>query len=140
MKAQIFKKFAFAIFGVFVLNTLANYFYWYESFPWADMVMHFLGGATISLFFGFIFFKAFSRLRENRKFLKAAIISSLLFLGVAILWEIMEFSVQSFFNIGHLLATLPDSISDTICGLAGNLVGIAYIFTKFNERDSYGRN
>ncbi len=140
LRASIFRKFGIAIFGVFILNSLTSYFYWYQSFPWADMVMHFLGGITVGLFFVFVFYKTYLVWHKEHKFFHTILLNSLLFIGVAILWELMEFSVQHLFNIDHVLATFGDSVSDTICGLLGSLVVTLYFFMKLRGGNTYGRN
>lgn len=144
-RSNFFKKFAIVLFAVFILNALANLFFWYESFFWFDMMMHFLGGVAGGLFLVWAFNKTYLIWREEKNLLKIVLLNSLLFLIVAVLWEIMEFSLQDIFNIGHALATLPDSISDVLCGLIGNFVALVYFFVKYSGNRNlfkkyHGRN
>ncbi len=125
---MFFRKFALAIFGVFVLNALASYFYLYQSFFWFDMFMHFLGGIVVTFFLSWFLYRAYAEWRS--KPWKIALVNSGAFLVVGILWEFMEFGVQHAFNIYGVLATPGDSVSDIICGLIGSLVALGYYFTK----------
>ena len=56
----------------------------------------------------------------------------LMVLVIALLWEVMEFSVQGFFGV-TVLADVPDSISDVIMGLIGSGAGIYYLFDKYKR-------
>lgn len=134
-RRNFFRKFGIAIFSVFVLNALASYFYWYQSFVWFDMMMHFFGGITVGLFFCFLLFGTYRSWLKNRKNWKIWVAGTILTLCVALLWEVMEFSVQHLFNIDGVLATPGDSVSDVICGLVGGLTALGYFFVKTYERD-----
>lgn len=125
---MFFRKFALAIFGVFVLNALASYFYLYQSFLWFDMLMHFLGGIVVTFFAVWLLYHTYALWRG--KTWKIIVVNSFVFVVVGVLWEIMEFGVQHAFNIYGVLATPGDSVSDIICGLAGSLIALMYYFTK----------
>lgn len=129
-RKSFFKKFGLSIFGVFILNALASFFFWYESFHWFDMLMHFLGGVVVTFFAVFALYKTYSKWRNYGKAWKVILINSLVLLLVAFLWEVMEFSVQHAFDVYGALATPVDSISDIILGLAGSLVALFYYFMK----------
>ena len=131
LRAHLFKRFAILLFILFIVNTLATNFFWYESFYGFDKVMHFTGGIIGSLFLTWFFYKKYSYLLSKKKIGKMILINSALFLLAAFIWEIMEFSVQGFFGVGHLLATPLDSIGDMAFGLLGSLVGVTYFLNKY---------
>lgn len=133
MRKKIFKRFALSLFTLFVINALASFFFWYQSFSWFDQMMHFFGGISGGLFVIWFFYSKYSIFQKERKFLKIIIINSLLFLLAATLWEIMEYSVQDLFDIGHALAEKYDSINDLILGLLGNGAALIYYFSKYNH-------
>lgn len=130
LRQNFFKKFALSLFAIFVLNALANYFFWYQSFPWFDQMMHFFGGVSGGLFLIWFLYKKYGLLREHKAFVKIILINSLLFLVAAGLWEVMEYSMQDFFDIGNALADKFDSINDLIFGLVGNFLALVYYFSK----------
>lgn len=132
MKYKFFKNFAISLFFVFVLNSLASFFFWYSSIKQFDMLMHFLGGFTAALFsFWFLYGKCVLWIEEGNKW-KVFRVIVLMVLVIALLWEAMEFSVQGFFGV-TVLADLPDSVSDVIMGLIGGVVGVQYLFGKYKR-------
>ena len=138
LRKRIFKKFAISLFAIFIINALANFFFWYQSFSWFDQMMHFFGGVSGGLFVIWLLYKSYSVYRTERKLVKIIIINSLLFLVAATLWEVMEYSVQDLFDIGNVLAEKYDSLNDLVLGLIGNFVALIYYFSKPN--DSHARN
>ena len=130
LRQNFFKKFAISLFAIFVLNALANYFFWYQSFPWFDQMMHFFGGVSGGLFLIWFLYKKYGLLREQKAFVRIILINSLLFLLAAGLWEVMEYSMQDFFDIGNALADKFDSINDLIFGLVGNFLALVYYLSK----------
>ena len=130
LRQNFFKKFALSLFAIFVLNALANYFFWYQSLPWFDQMMLFFGGVSGGLFLIWFLYKKYGLLREQKAFVKIILINSLLFLVAAGLWEVMEYSMQDFFDIGNALADKFDSINDLIFGLVGNFLALVYYFSK----------
>lgn len=129
-----FRSFAISLFVVFILNTLANYFFWYSSMKQFDMVMHFLGGFTAALFSFWFFYKKCVLWIESGDKAKFARVLLLLVLVIALLWEVLEYVVQAFFDV-QILATLPDSLSDIVMGFLGGILGVLYLLQKYkNER------
>lgn len=61
---------------------------------------------------------------------KLIVVNTLAFLLAALLWEVMEFSVQGIFGVDTILATPMDSVDDLIFGTLGSLVGITYFLNK----------
>lgn len=130
LRVRMFNRFAFFLFGLFIVNSLASYFYWYESFHNFDKIMHFTGGIIGSFFLSWMFYKKYLRLLQEKRFRRLILINTLVFFGAAFLWEIMEFSVQGLFGVDHLLATPWDSVGDLLFGTLGSLVGITYFLNK----------
>jgi len=99
------------------------------------MLMHFLGGFTASLFsFWFIYKKCVLWIEEG-KTAKVFRVVLLLVIIIALLWEIMEFTVQGFFNV-TVLADIPDSLSDLAFGTLGGIVGFMYLIRKYKKERS----
>lgn len=134
-RRRIFKYFALMIFGVFILNTLANYFFWYSSIKQFDILMHFLGGFTAGIFSFWLIYKRASGLIDTDRISKVVRIISMMVLIIALLWEILEFSVQGFFNV-TILADVPDSISDVLVGLLGGILGSLFSIMKYKKHNN----
>ena len=108
------------MFFMFGGNFLTTKFYWYYSIWWFDIVMHFLGGFWVGLFFVFLF------LRKGNipKFVYIIFLS--LFIGV--LWEAFEFWMH------NIIAGIPFSITDPLSDILFDLVGAClavFYFSKF---------
>jgi len=132
LQYRFFKYFAFCLFIVFILNTLASYFFWYSSIKEFDLIMHFLGGFTASLFSFWFFYKKCVFWIESGNAFKTFRVILLAVLIIALLWEIMEFGVQGIFKT-DILADIPDSISDIIMGMIGGALGGFYIIRKYKK-------
>lgn len=105
------------ILGIFILNALAGYLFWYDIFPWFDNMMHFLGGfwvglATLTLFWDTI------HSQQNIYLQLAFIVLSVLFVGLV--WEVYEFGVQGIMQVTGI-ASIPDSISDLVFDTLGGM-------------------
>jgi len=132
LKNKFFKSFSIWLFFVFILNSLANFFFWYSSIKEFDMLMHFLGGFTASLFsFWFVYKKCVLWIEEGNS-AKVFRVLLLMVIIIALLWEIMEFTVQGFFDV-KILANIPDSFSDLAFGALGGVVGFMYLLRKYKK-------
>lgn len=129
-RVHVFKRFAHLLFALFIVNSFANYFYWYQSFRHFDKIMHFTGGVVGSLFLIWLFYKKYLKLLEMKKLRTFIFMNTALFIGAALAWEIMEFSVQGIFGVDNLLATPLDSLEDLLLGTLGSLVGVTYFLNK----------
>ncbi|MDQ5883339.1 MAG: hypothetical protein QG654_252 [Patescibacteria group bacterium] len=132
LKNKFFKSFSFWLFFVFVLNSLANFFFWYSSIKEFDMLMHFLGGFTASLFSFWLIYKKCVLWIEEGNTAKAFRVVLLMVVVIALLWEIMEFLVQDFFGV-TVLANIPDSFSDLAFGALGGIIGFMYLLRKYKK-------
>jgi hypothetical protein len=124
-RKQLFKHLAILIFLIFILNSLANTFYWYSSIWYFDMPMHFLGGLWLGLCFIYIFSP-----KELSEELSFGYLSKIIFLVllIGIFWEFFEL-----YFINHI-AQNPfnalDTVSDIFFDLAGGTFAILYCFKQ----------
>jgi len=132
IRNKFFKSFSLWLFFVFILNSLANFFFWYSSIKEFDMLMHFLGGFTASLFSFWLIYKKCVLWIEAGNPAKVFRVVLLMVIVIALLWEIMEFTVQGFFNV-TILADIPDSMSDLLFGIFGGSVGFIYLIRKYKK-------
>lgn len=135
IRYKFFKLFAFWLFAVFGLNTLASHFSLYWLISEFDMFMHFIGGVTAAIFSFWLLYKKYVLWLESGNKWKAFRVTVLMVLVIALLWEIMEFSVQGIFRV-KVLADVPDSVSDIVMGLLGAVVGYFYILRKYKKERS----
>lgn len=116
--------------SVFVLNQVAqdNYFYW--TYWWYDIMMHFLGGfliGGIALWFFVRFFKS-----EHTKASSALIVAVLSVLLVGLGWEYFEFfSGALFLQEGSVIGdTALDLVMDTLGALCMWLIVRSAFFLR----------
>lgn len=120
MHKKLLLSACFLVLFIWLVNTSANYFYWYSAMWWFDIPMHIMGGMFLSLFGGALFFR---KLRDLSN--KEALVTILLFaLIIGLGWEVFEYIVQTIIK-GQQLANIPDSIKDMVMDLLGGL------FTSF---------
>ncbi len=101
---------------------LAKHFYLYWQSGWIDQAIHFLGGLSATLFFGwFFYYSNYFKVTNKRATFIIFIIYILL---VGILWEIYEYH----FGIIHYS---PYFFRDTVLDLLMDLLGglLAYFLT-----------
>ena len=98
------------ILGIFLLNTLAGFLYWYAIFPWFDNMMHFFGGFWVAVATISVFWKIFS-IQKSQILKLVFVVLWVLFVGLV--WEIYEFGVQDLIKVTGI-ASIPVSISDLI--------------------------
>lgn len=138
LKQKFFKRFALTLFFLFVVNSLANIFFWYQSIYWFDDFTHFFGGVTGGLFLLWFFYNRYINLIKSKKNIQLILLHSASFVFVALLWEFMEFSVQDLFDIGNVLAEKADSVRDVIFGLFGNSLSLLYYFINLKKQNDVG--
>ncbi len=124
-RKALVKYLIFFILFIFIVNFLANKFYWYYSIWYFDLIMHFLGGFWIGLLF-FYFFPL-----KNNSF--SVIFKLLLFVFLAgIGWEVYEILVND------IIAQNPfdyfDTISDICFDLSGGLCAILYVLVPLKNQ------
>ncbi len=119
---KLLTRSALLIFFILFVNTLALVFHWYSSVWYFDMIMHFLGGAWLGLFFVYFFSQGELQINQIIK-----IFLAVLFVGAG--WEIFEVLVNNFTNQDPF--NFLDTVSDIFFDLAGGMSMILYgIFKK----------
>ncbi len=128
MRNQLIIRALLLVLVIFILNTLAMYFYWYVSIPWLDIPMHFLGGVFIAFVMGAVFFKKTLSFSFSKKLL--VILSGVLVLGIV--WELFEFSV--FTVVKFVEPNSPiDTATDLVLDLVGGIVGVYFVSRAQNR-------
>jgi len=108
---------------VALFQFLANYYYLYWLWWWADIVMHFLGGLLVSGFvLWWIRFEVPERLRQRLPIFFTALI---VIIGVGISWEIFEYLTNSYSAVNYTL--------DTAMDLVMNIVGMMVAYLVFRR-------
>lgn len=104
---------------MFVTDMVATKFFLYYSISWFDMMMHFLGGLWVGLFFIWFFPP------KDTSFV--SIVKIFLFvLFVGILWEFFELYVNNF--LARMSFNPRDTLSDIFFDLGGGLLAVLYLF------------
>lgn len=128
MRKKLFFYSAVLVVGIFLLNKIANSFYWYSAIPQFDMLMHTLGGIFIAIWGTAILLPAL----KDMKPIAWLVILPALVLIVGFLWEVFEFSVQGIMHL-ETLANIPDSLSDMVCDLFGGFLGSIFVIIKIKS-------
>jgi len=114
---------------IFFLNFIAGKLYWYSSIWWFDILMHFLGGFWLGMFFLWFFYKDLNNATLEKKiFLK--IILGVLLVGFG--WEVYEIIVNDIFAKNTF--DLFDTSLDMVCDLVGGVVAY-YFFKNISKKD-----
>ncbi len=119
---------ALALLGLVIalFQALANEYYLYWEWWWADILMHFLGGAFIAGgVLWFIRFEVPIGLRPRVPVFLATLVATLL-VGVA--WEVFEYVTDSASAINYTLDTSLDIAMDVVGMLAAYLIMKRYVF------------
>jgi hypothetical protein len=131
MRKKLFVYSAVLAVGIFLLNKIASFFYWYSAMPQFDMIMHTLGGVFVAIWCAAILFEF---LKEQKPIIWIIVLSAMVLI-VGFLWEVFEFSVQGIMHL-ETLANIPDSLSDMVFDLLGGVLGSAFVIIKIK---SYNR-
>ena len=119
---------------IFVVNLLANRFYWYTTIFGFDKFMHTLGGAFIIFIIASVYIKELRELRPWQIF----VVLTLGAFVVGLIWEYYEYLVQAFVKTVHL-ADIPDSIGDLIFDVLGGSIGSFFVILinkRYNRQDN----
>lgn len=108
-----------------VIHFLALYNYWYWTYQWLDMPMHFLGGFWTALFFFWLAKKYFPQIFQSLNLLIILIFALSFVALVGVLLEFVEF----FYNIQQ--SGVADTLADLFFDLLG---GLAFIFLTFIKK------
>ncbi len=140
----VLKHLVILMFFMFIADILAGSFFWYYTIFWFDMIMHFLGGFWVGLFFIWFFSivglpapKWVKDLNSSRKLIFKTILF-VLFIGIS--WEVFEIIVKN--HIGQEPFSILDTTSDIFFDLSGGVSAILYFFktTMIPEGDKVKLN
>ena len=116
----LFSYTAGIIFLIFLMNLMANKLYLYSSLWYFDMIMHFLGGFWLGLFFLWLFYKdIFPDFKVS--FIVKLLLSVFL---VGLVWELYEIVVNASFakDVFDLSDTISDLVFDMLGGFSIYLI------------------
>lgn len=129
-RKKLIKRLIYLILFIFVMNFIADKFYWYFSIWYFDMFMHFFGGFWIGLVSLYFIFNKDKDSLVDFKFLTPKFILKILFyvLLIGLGWEIFEILVNN--------VTIQDSFNylDTFSDLFFDLSGGAFAILYFLKR------
>lgn len=120
-KKKLLIRLASLVFFIFIVNTLANKFYWYSSIWYFDIPMHFLSGAWLALLLIYIFPLSNFSLKSIYR-----IVLGVLFLGIA--WELFELVFTNY--IADNPFYIIDTMSDIFFDIAGAFTGVLYFLKR----------
>lgn len=129
----VLKHLVILMFFIFIMDILAKQFFWYYSVWYFDMIMHFLGGFWVSLFFMYVFNLSDLSFKNLRNVI-------LFIFLIGILWEFFEIFVNNY--IGQEPFSILDTTSDIFFDLSGGVSAILYFFkmTMIPEGDKVKLN
>ncbi len=122
-RKKLTERLVYIIVLIFILNFVANKFFWYSSIWYFDMIMHTLGGFWV----GLMSFYIFSIQRVSLK-LTYKILLYVLFIGVG--WEVFEALVNNV--IAQNSFNYLDTISDIFFDLSGGAMAILYSLKRIS--------
>lgn len=120
-RIKLAKFLLFLMFFIFISDYVAKELYWYSSILWFDMVMHFLGGFWVGLFFIWFLAPKNSSWRELIKVFIGVLI-------IGVLWEFFEVYIHNY--ISKYPFDIVDTLSDVSFDLAGGIFAVFYFFKK----------
>lgn len=110
-------------FFIWLINALANQFYWYSAMWWFDIPMHILGGVFLGFAAGALFFKKI----VGRSLCDSLVTVVLFVVMLGIGWEFFEYLVQSIIKGSSQLAHIPDSIKDIFMDMMGGFFASYFV-------------
>lgn len=115
------------------LNYIATIYHLYWSIYEFDSIVHFLGGATLSAFFLWLYFFSGFFKPKNRSLKSFLIITTIgtIFIGVS--WEIFELFLGE--NVLQKSEYPYDTMMDLIMDFLGAITVAFYAFTKEEENN-----
>lgn len=122
-KKKLFISLSFLLYVVAALQMLALYFFWYWSYWWYDIMMHFLAGLWVGGMVLWVYFFS-GKTKVPRSIQKSYLY--MMALGVTFLvglsWELFEFSLDTLivFQQNDLADTMSDLGMDTLGALTAS--------------------
>ncbi|MGB4984609.1 MAG: hypothetical protein WBO70_02405 [Erysipelotrichaceae bacterium] len=124
------KYFVMVIYFCFVSVFLGMILNYYMKFWWWDIFLHANSGVFIA-YFGYYFYDVMcNKFNQSINRFMAHIFVLLFVFALAGLWEIYEFTVDSFFGLNSQLGSLSDTMSDMIYGSIGGIIVIVYYMVR----------
>jgi hypothetical protein len=114
-------KIVILMFLIFIADRVGTMFYWYYTIWWFDMLMHFLGGVWVGLFFLYVFY-------NKNKFLEQFLIILSCVLLIGVFYELFEVYVHNY--IARDPFNILDTTSDIFFDLAGGVFALLYFLKK----------
>lgn len=125
MQKKLFLYSAILVVSIFLLNKVANMFYWYSGIDQFDMFMHTLGGIFLAIWGAALLFA----LLKDQKPLLWIIVLTAFVLILGFIWEVFEFSLQGIMQL-ETIANIPDSLSDMVFDMFGGLIGAIFVVSR----------
>ncbi|MEY4602479.1 MAG: hypothetical protein RL292_420 [Candidatus Parcubacteria bacterium] len=118
---KIFRAMFWVLFIVGAMNAIAYKLYLFWTVVWFDMVMHFLGGLFVSLFF----FSILSLLKSGLSYTEKLVLGIIFSVLVGLVWEYYELiiKVTDLADVGYWPDTGMDIVMDTL----GALIGVLFV-------------
>ena len=120
-RKSLLKHLILLMFLLFIVNFLILKFYWYSLIWYSDIIMHFLSGFWVGLFFIYIFSIKKSIPSAFLLFFKVFFAT----LAIGLLWELYEFFLNT---ISFTSFDLVDTVSDVFFDLLGSVISVFYFF------------
>lgn len=115
---------------IIVIHIFFLFFNLYDSIPWLDILMHFLGGMWAGFFSYLILINGINFNFSGIKFL-IILVSASAFIGV--LWEFLEFIMTRLTSI-PMQGTLQDTMGDLLMDIIGGIVSWILLELSSNKR------
>ncbi len=112
------------IWGITLMHACAVFLYWYWTYRWFDVPMHFLGGMWVGLFLLWIWFRS----GYVKKVSRPLIVSLVGVLCIGLVWEGYEYAVWMLLSEGLPFGYYGDTLKDVCMDLLG--AGGAYLLYK----------
>ena len=133
MYKSLIKKAGYMGVVIFLLNLVANKFYWYTAIFGFDKFMHTLGGMFIVFIVSSFYSKKFAG-QDSWRIFVTLVLSAFV---IGLVWEYYEYIVQYFIK-GVQLANVTDSIGDLIFDSIGGAIGSIFVISinkRYNRKD-----
>ncbi len=116
---------------ILVIHIFASIYYWYWTYPWLDMPMHFLGGFWLAMVYFWRSQKLQTSTDSKHESALLIIIGCLGFVAlIGVLWEFFEFFCDIFIASKGYIAVSQQGVGDTMGDLFFDLLGgLALILT-----------
>jgi hypothetical protein len=127
---KILIRIVLLMFFIFIADRIGSFLHWYYTMWWFDMLMHFLGGLWLSLFFTYTFVRRNLLGEMSTRTVGQIILWVFL---VSVLWEVFEFSVN------NVIGRTPFSVLDTTSDLFFDMSGAFLVLFYFKNKIMQGR-